>query len=610
MLRMTRPDRVVTPERGPSRLPVSVIALIAAVGVLIASAADTAARLGYSNSPWANRVYWLGQALILIPIAARLLSRRRLTDGAAVTLLVVLTVAEYILKICYSPLQFTFADELLHWRGTENLLQTGNPFTPNYGLSIAPHYPGLELATSALISMTGLSIFTAGAIVSGAAHLLSICALYLIFRTVARSHRLAGIAVLVYYATPDLTSFNSMFVYENLAFAFLGLAVLASVKSVTEEGRQDQIRWFIIAVVSIIATVMTHHITSYVLTLTLILVAVAGKLTHSGHAARVSALAIISIVTVVCWITFVAPDTLTYFKPTLQGMVQGVNSLAGGRSSGAPSTARSPMGDQFLEGLALLITAILLVFGTWQVWRRFRRQPWIPAMTIGSLSWFLALGIRIGVPDGQELAGRMMPFVDIPVSLIVVFAIVKLVSAATPRRWATGAVAALATAVLLLVLDGLANGWPPYWERLPGPHEVSAFERSIGPEEVNTGNWTLSALGPGNRFASDGGISAVLAGYGNQVPLENVAYLYTTPKLTPSIVLNAKAQDVQYILIDLRLSQSLSPTGEYFPGDSVAYTKPLPLNDLAKYNGIPGVSRLYDSGDIIIYDLQRIQYEP
>src|SRR5215470_9644747 len=83
------------------RLPVSFVALIAAAGVLVAAAAYTIGRLGHADAPWADGMYWLGQLLILTPVAARLLSRRALLVSETVTLLVVLTVAEYLVKVCY-----------------------------------------------------------------------------------------------------------------------------------------------------------------------------------------------------------------------------------------------------------------------------------------------------------------------------------------------------------------------------------------------------------------------------------------------------------------------------------------------------------------------------
>lgn len=608
----TRPRGTAGHEAKASRLPVSVVALLVAIGVLIDSVAYASGRLGHADSAAANRTYWLGQAFVLIPVAARLISRRRISNGEILALVVMLTVAEYILKICYSPLQFEFQDEFLHWRGTENLLQTGNPYTPNFGLPVGPHYPGLELVTAALISSTGMSIFTAGAIVVGVAHLLFICTLYWVFGSIGRSQRIGGIAVLIYYATPSLTSFNSEFVYETLALGFLGLTVLATLKVTVENSHGDRMRWYIIAVMGILGTVITHHVTSYMLTGSLILVAVASWISGSGRTAgRAAILALISTAAVAGWVYFVAPDTISYFSPTVTGVIQGLNGLLSGGSSGAPSTSSSPLGNQLLEALGILLIAVLLLLGMWHVWRRYRYNPWLLTMALGSLSWFGTLAVRVGTPDGQELAGRSATFVDVPVALVAALALTKLVNLPSMRRWASAAMAVVAAGVLALQFDGLANGWPPYWERLPGPFQVGGVERAVEPEEVSTADWTLAKLGPGNVFAADFSFFPMLTGYGDQHPLfSSVAFLYTSPAYTPAIAAEAAAQGIHYIEVDRRLSESLPVSGSYFMGDSTNYTKPIPLADLTKYDHVPGVPRVYDSGDIVIYNLQGPGYAP
>ena len=143
------------------------------------------------------------------------------------TLVVVLTVAEYLVKVCFSPAAFTYADELMHWRTATDILQTGKLFGANNLLPISPYYPGLEEVTSALASITGLSIFTSGLIVAGTAHLLFVCVLFVLFRYVSGSHRIAGVALLLYSSESLFSSFDSMFVYQTLALPFLGLTVLA-----------------------------------------------------------------------------------------------------------------------------------------------------------------------------------------------------------------------------------------------------------------------------------------------------------------------------------------------------------------------------------------------
>ena len=165
----------------------------------------------------------------MVPAAAWLLSRRVLTAGLTMGLVTVFTVAEYLVTICYSPLQFEYADELSHWRTTVNILHTGQLFTRNYVLPISPHYPGLEELTSALVSITRLPVFTCGLIVAGVAHLLFVYLLYLLYlRISGGSSRIAGIAVLCYASNSHFFSFDSMFIYQTLALPFFALTLLAA----------------------------------------------------------------------------------------------------------------------------------------------------------------------------------------------------------------------------------------------------------------------------------------------------------------------------------------------------------------------------------------------
>ena len=318
------------------RLPVSVVALSAAVGVLVVAAAYTAGRLGYASSPWANRAYWLGQLLIIAPVAARLLSRRHLGVGETVTLLVVLVVAEYLVKICYSPASFTFGDELMHWRSTVNILQTGQLFRPNDLLPISPLYPGLEEVTAALVSISGLSVFAAGLIVVGVAHLLFVLLLYLLFQLISHSHRIAGVAVLLYASNPLFQSFDSMFVYQTLALAFLGLTVLAAKHLASGDTTSDRGGWLTIAVLAAFGTVVTHNVTSYILVAVLEVITLGSLVTRSRlSAAWASLLALVASAAFTAWVVFVAPGTLGYVEPVVASALQAFRDVFVGVHSSA-----------------------------------------------------------------------------------------------------------------------------------------------------------------------------------------------------------------------------------------------------------------------------------
>jgi hypothetical protein len=599
--------QATAPER--PYLSVGVVALTTALGVLVVSIAYTAGRHGYADSKVADYGYWAGQVLIFIPATIRLLTRRGSTEAGTVAAITILTVAQYLCKLCYSPLSFTYSDELAHALTAENILRTGTLFTPNYGLPISPQYPGLEEATTALMRISGLSLFTAGVIVAGIAHLLFVVTLYLLFRNVGGSQRLAGIAIIFYSTNPGLAYFDSLFAYQTLAIAFMGVALVAAWRLTDAKSSGERTGWTVIAMVAIAATVATHHVTSYILAGTLVLIAVASLLAKDRRsAARSGGLALWAVIVIAGWITFVAPQTVSYLWPPLDSVATGFRSLLTGGlagASGATSAVQNPFSHQVVAAGAVLILSCLLPIGWLQVRRRrIRGKPWILALALGSLTWYAILVIRFAAANGSELSGRAATFVYVPSAFIAAIGFRWFIDR-VPRLRANAFIGAGLVGVLLMSVDGVVNSWPPSWERLPGPYQVGGVERSIGPEEIAVGNWLLSALGPGNRIAADFGNDPMAGTYAYQNPVLGDAFLYLSPTYTPSVENEVYQQAIHYVLVDLRLTRQLPASGEYFALDpySGTYTHPLPLVDLTKFNRVPGVARVFDSGDMVIYDL-------
>jgi hypothetical protein len=171
--------------------------------------------------------------------------------------------------------------------------------------------------------------------------------------------------------------------------------------------------------------------------------------------------------------------------------------------------------------------------------------------------------------------------------------------------WARPAPLGAAMATLLMV-GARAGGWPPYWEQLPGAYLVSGFERSVDDQSVAAAQWTRTALGERHRIAADSTGVVLASTYGRQQALGEAADLYYDPVwgLRDQQLLQDLA--IEYLWVDLRLSRQLPASGAYFPVDPQAqrHTTPVPFARLVKFTAIPGVSRLYDSGDIQIYDMR------
>lgn len=600
-------SKQATPPERPY-LSVGVIALTTALGVLVVSIAYTAGRHGHAESKVADYAYWAGQAIIFVPASIRLLTRRGSTEAGTVAAITILTVAQYLCKLCYSPLSFTYSDELAHWLTAENILHTGTLFSPNYGLPISPQYPGLEEATTALVQISGLSLFAAGVIVAGIAHLLFVVTLYLLFRNIGGSQRLAGVAIIFYATNPGLAYFDSLFAYQTLAIGFMGVVLLAAWRLTDAKSSRERRGWAVIAVLAIAATVVTHHVTSYLLTGTLLLIAVASLIAKNRRVAgRTAALALWAVIAIAGWIAFVAPSTISYLWPPFASVATGFRALLTGGLAGAPgaSTAvQNPASHQLVAAAAVLILSCLLPIGWLQVRRRFRGQPWVLALAFGSLTWYAILVIRFAASNGSELSGRASTFVYVPSAFIAAIGFRWFIDR-VPRLRANAFIGAGLIGVLLMSVDGVVNSWPPSWERLPGPYQVGGVERSVGPEEIAVGNWLLTGLGPGNRIASDFGNDPMVGTYGYQNPVLGDSFLYLSKAYSPAIEREVFLQQIHYALVDLRLTRQLPASGEYFALDpySGTYKRPLPLVDMTKFNNIPGVARVFDSGDIVIYDL-------
>jgi hypothetical protein len=64
---------------------------------------------------------------------------------------------------------------------------------------------------------------------------------------------------------------------------------------------------------------------------------------------------------------------------------------------------------------------------------------------------------------------------------------------------------------------------------------------------------------------------------------------------------------VRYIVDDYRLTRSLPWLGFYYyqlgEANSPTYRRPIPVAAIAKLDRAPGISRVFDSGNIVIFDV-------
>jgi len=131
----------------------------------------------------------------------------------------------------------------------------------------------------------------------------------------------------------------------------------------------------------------------------------------------------------------------------------------------------------------------------------------------------------------------------------------------------------------------------------------------ISAQPAATAEWAKNVLGPGRRFIAPEAVARELIVNGKQIAFVTSAsfdarsVLYA-PDVTSGIVQTLGDHAVSYVAIDRRTSGDDSMAGYFFsrPGESEVID---PL-EAHKYDAFPGVDRLLDTGDIVVYDVNRL----
>ena len=487
-------------------------------------------------------------------------------------------------------------------------------------------------------------------IVIGAGRLLLVLALFLFLERATTSARLAGIATLVYMANPSFLFFDAQFAYESLALPLAFFVLFCVVRR--ERGVWSGSIAMTLAIILGIATVVvTHHVTSILLAVFLIGWASVTALVHALRARRPAVNpatrneplnrpgawdavdsggligpALICLTATVAWMLYVASVTVGYLAPAFAGALGQVINLIQGEDSGrelfrGSTGVSAPLEEQLLGYGSVLVLLIGLVLGGIALRRGWLRNPLAIFLALIALAYPVTLAGRF-TPLGAELSARSSAFVFVGLAFVTALALVavfdsKRLSRIGPRTTALRASGPRLAAVgALIVLAGGAALALPSWARVPGPYLVAADPRSVEPIGIDTATWMLNALGPENRLLTDRTNRVLTKAYGLQHPISavgdqiDVKPAYFAPFLDAdnrALLAHAK---VRYMLIDERMATSLPYVGVYLErgeADGVPWTAPMPAQALDKWNTLPGVDLVYDSGAIRLYDLERME---
>ena len=590
------------------------LSLASAVGLWLVGLANTLSRSG-AGEP--ESLFWVGLLTLVVPAAARLASSEP-SRGERIGLLVMVGLGLYLVKVLHSPYAFTFSDELVHLHNGNRILQTGSLFSENSILSVTPLYPGLETVTAALASLSGLSVSGAGLVVVGAARLVMMLALYLLYEQVGGSPRLAGIAALLYTANSNFLFWSAQFSYESVALPLAVLVLFAAARRADTHERNRYTGLTLTAMLGVAAVVITHHLSSYFLATFFIVWTV--LLLRPRLEARVrdapgpGGLALFSAIVCLVWLVYVASLTIGYLSPVLSRAIESViQMIAGGASqrelfrSAAGSIA--PVWERVIGISSVLLMLLGVPSGLRRIWQRYRSRP-IALMLAGmALAYFGMLGLRLS-SAAWETGNRASEYLFVGLAFTLAFTAMELWNFLR-RLWSGRAV--VLGSVAIISMGGVIAGWAPAL-RLGRPYQVAVGNITVEPQGVATARWMRAVLGPNNRVAADESNGRLMLAYGGQYVLAgrypNIKDLLITPNIPDWQVHIMQTEQIRYVVVDRRLISWDNMAGLYFDETNGG---PIPDADLfapeivQKFDKPKNVSRIFDSGHVVIYDVKAIR---
>jgi hypothetical protein len=575
--------------------------------------ADTGSRGG---ADWAYALFWTGLLAMFVPIAARLASSRA-TRYERIALIVALGIGLYLVKVMVSPNIFTLTDESAHWRTAADIVRTGHLFAHNPLLPVSPFYPGLESTAAALVNVSGLPMLAAARVIIMAARLILVVALFFLYEQVTGSPRIAGIGALLYMGNPEYLLFDSQFSYESLALPMATLVVLALARRTSSRARR--LGFTVVGLVALGTVVVTHHMTTYMLAIFLVVWTGAVILRRNGApVARMGpgGAALLAIAAALSWLLYAATLTVGYLSPQLRGAVAELLRLIAGEMTGRQLFRTSagqvaPAWERVTAFTAVALLLVGLLVGIPLLWRRYRTSPLALALLAAGLLYPASLASRL-TQSGAEASNRSSGFIFVGLALVAAVGIVNLLLA-KQRDWGLRHVLTIGVVVTVLT-GGVIVGSPP-WARVPGSYLVGGDTRSIDAKGIAAASWARVYLGPDNRLVADRTNAALMGTYGQQRPItgygdrEYAYVVFFANSFGPAEEAAIRHAGVRYIVVDLRLSTALPLIGAYYEiGEPGAKQRSTPIDRaaLAKFDGVAGLNRIFDSGDIVIYDASEL----
>lgn len=613
-------------DRALDPLPPAMLAANAGLALLVAAVAANGSRMGMV---WAVPVFYGAVAWIFLPFAARLLHPAT-PRAELVADLGLLMAALFVARVIREPMAFIDHDEFLHWSTAQSIIETGALFSPNPLLPVSPLYPGLELVTTAIIHLSGLTVFDASLALLAVARITFILTLFFTYERIGGSARIAACGCLVYAGSSTFFVFDSQFSYESLAVTFVGALLLAEARSV-REGRTRHI-WLIFAPIAA-ALGATHHMSAFFAAILFTTLAALEYLRTGAGRARGSALlvAALAVLLPVVWSNLMGNPSSGYLGPVIAGGLKEAIGLFGHAPGRKLFTSEdgsvAPLWERLVAVGSVALVALGLLTGflraiarsglpvAWRTLSSLRRiRNWsnsrLLLLTLLTLAFPLSILFRL-TRSGWEIGNRVGPFSFFGVGLVIAIAVGAYWQGCSRRA---GPVAAIAVAGCVILVGGIISAQGPRI-LVPAQFEVSADAASIEPMSISAARWAKAWLGPGNLFASDRINRLLLSTYGRQGVATTLQEGLDTGEIIMARTLGwreislLRETGVEFVTVDLRLTTALPTVGVYFDGGAAdqGHIRPPRAEALLKFNLVPQIGRIFDDGYLVTYDVRGLR---
>ena len=568
------------------------------------------AHLATSSRESAYVFFWCGIVLCLVS-ATSIGGNRYSSLFQRVLGLLLIGGALYLPVFLRSPELPTFQDELFHIQTLELMRDLKTSQVPITFYPIAGNFPGLEYVGLATLYTTQASIMTTVRFLALGLHVITPVIAFYAYRTVGLRSFTAFYASLFYIANVGYFYFFSTFSYGTLGIVlFLYIVMLAHRKNCGDRGGSVEVSALLL--LSLFSIVVAHHMSSAIAILYLYLLLVVSFVV--GRRPALSNVATYALVLWFSWLAYQAVRSVSYLYSNLAPRVVSIlEFMLKEQNQIHPLFLNSqlPLGERIIAYMYPILLFVLCALSFLTMFHK-KRYPmdhpdflsgYLTLALFGPLTWF-ALGPLV-LSNSAEVVYRVSPYVFIGVGFYAALYVGE-----WSRKGGILRQLVLVSLTLVVLAGGIIIG-----DNQAGRFTSKEVHYAGGPEVltadiIHAAEWLKNEHGRFNLTVGDMMSSIAFSVFGMQ---RTDLYATWEPFYTPDPSTAQMFMDenhVDYLVVDLRDGR-YPPRYRYYFNQAELYDESLqtryldetfPSYLLTKFDNIQRLQRIYDNGDIVIYE--------